>query len=34
MQQDLIGNNYPGLLDGTIPERLYADTMTLPAAAV
>jgi hypothetical protein len=28
MQQDLIGNNYPGLLDGTIPERLYADTMT------
>jgi Tannase-like family of unknown function (DUF6351) len=28
MQQDLIGNNYPGILDGTIPERLYADTMT------
>jgi hypothetical protein len=28
MQQDLIGNNYPGILDATIPERLYADTMT------
>jgi hypothetical protein len=28
MQQNLIGNNYPGLLDGTIPQRLYADTMT------
>jgi hypothetical protein len=28
MQQDLIGNNYPGLLDGTIPERLFSDTMT------
>jgi hypothetical protein len=28
MQQDLIGNNYPGIMDGTIPERLYADTMT------
>jgi len=28
MQQNLIGNKYPGLLDATIPERLYADTMT------
>jgi hypothetical protein len=28
MQQNLIGNNYPGLMDGTIPERLYADTIT------
>jgi len=28
MQQNLIGNNYPGIMDATIPERLYADTMT------
>ncbi len=26
--QNLIANNYPGLLDGIIPERLFADTMT------
>jgi hypothetical protein len=28
MQQNLIGNTYPGLLDGTIPQRLYSDTIT------
>jgi hypothetical protein len=28
MQQNLIGNNYPGILDGIIPQRLYPDTMT------
>ncbi len=28
MQQNLISNNYPGILDATIPQRLYADTMT------
>jgi hypothetical protein len=28
MQQNLIGNNYPGIMDAIIPQRLYADTMT------
>jgi hypothetical protein len=28
MQQNLIGNNYPGIMDATIPQRLYPDTMT------
>jgi hypothetical protein len=28
MQQHLIGNNYPGLLDGIMPARSYPDTMT------
>jgi hypothetical protein len=26
--QNLVANNYPGLLDGIIPERLFPDTMT------
>jgi Tannase-like family of unknown function (DUF6351)/Putative peptidoglycan binding domain len=26
--QNLVANNYPGLLDGIIPERLFSDTMT------
>jgi Tannase-like family of unknown function (DUF6351) len=28
MQQHLIGNNYPGLLDGIMPARSYPDTMS------
>ena len=28
MQQHLIGNNYPGLLDGIVPTASYADTLT------
>jgi hypothetical protein len=28
MMQMLVANNYPGLLDGVVPERLFADTMT------
>jgi hypothetical protein len=28
MQQNLISNNYPGIMDAIIPQRLYADTMT------
>jgi hypothetical protein len=28
MQQNLIGNNYPGLFDAIIPQRLYPDTIT------
>jgi hypothetical protein len=26
--QNLVANNYPGLIDGAIPERLFSDTMT------
>lgn len=28
MQQNLIANNYPGILDGILPERQYTDEMT------
>jgi len=28
MQQHMIGNNYPGLLDGIMPARSYPDTMS------
>ena len=28
MQQNLIGNSYPGLMDAVIPQRLYVDTIT------
>ena len=34
MQQHLIGNNYPGLLDGIVPTASYADTLTFHAGMV
>ena len=32
MQQHLIGNNYPGLLDGIVPTASYADSLTVMTA--
>ena len=34
MQQHLIGNNYPGLLDGIVPTASYVDTLTFHAGMV
>ena len=34
MQQHLIGNNYPGLLDAIVPTASYADTITFHSGMV